>query len=80
MQFTAEEVKNLARSTTKQVKSKLWYRHPFGLVISSKIQDVCSFSTYKLFKTPIKSIVFPSAHQFSTKASKWGLENEKNAF
>ena len=80
MQVTAEEVKNQERSTTKQVKSKLWYRHPSGCVTSSKIQGVCPSSTFKLFKSLIKSIVFPPAHQFSNKATKWGLENEKNAF
>lgn len=77
---TSPEMCNLIeRETKSQNKSKLWYKYRAGRVTASRMRAVCHTNLADPSQSLIKSICYPEAFQFTTKATAWGCSHERQA-
>ena len=71
---------NLIEMETKsRSKSKLWYKYRAGTVTASRMRAVCHTNLADPSQSLIKSICYPDAFQFTSKATEWGCNHEKLA-
>ena len=66
-------------ATRDQSKSKLWFKYRAGRITASKMKSVCKSDPCLPSQSLIKTICYPEAFSFTTKATKWGCEHEKIA-
>ena len=66
-------------ATREQSASRLWYTYRSGRVTASKMKQVCHTNPSMAAQSLIKSVCYPEAYRFTTKATKWGCTHEKAA-
>ena len=69
----------IEKETRLQSKSKLWYKYRAGRVTASRMKAVCHTNPSDPSQSLIKSICYPEAFHFTSKATEWGCSHEKQA-
>lgn len=77
--ITNDMAKAVQQATVKQSASKLWYKFRAGRVTASRMKQVCHTSLSKPSQSLIKTICYPEAFRFTTKATQWGCKHEAAA-
>ena len=67
------------KAIRSQSQSKLWFKYRAGRITASRMKAVCRIDAGNPAQSLIKSICYPEAFSFSTKATKWGCKHEKVA-
>ena len=78
-EITPAMVDHLAQLTHEQSKSKNWFRYRAGRITASHFRRVIHTNPHQPSHSLLKSICYPEANKFTTKATLWGCEHEKNA-
>lgn len=77
--ITKESCDLIERETKSQNTSKLWYKYRAGRVTASRMRAVCHTNLANPSQSLIKSICYPEAFQFTSKATEWGCSHERQA-
>lgn len=78
-EVTPAMVDHLAQLTCKQSKSREWFKYRAGRITASRFRQVLHTDCHRPSLSLLKSICYPEIHRFSTKATTWGCEHEKDA-
>ena len=78
-EVTPAMVDRLAQLTSKQSMSKEWFKYRAGRITASKFRQVLHTDCQQPSLSLLKSICYPETHRFSTKATTWGCQHEKDA-
>ena len=78
-EVTPAMVDHLAQLTCKQSKSREWFKYRAGQITASRFRQVLHTDCHRPSLSLLKSICYPEIHWFSTKATTWGCEHEKDA-
>ena len=78
-EVTPTMVDHLAQLTCKQSKSKEWFKYRAGRITASRFRQVLHTDCHQPSLSLLKSICYPEIHRFSTKATTWGCDHEKDA-
>ncbi|XP_038064512.1 uncharacterized protein LOC119734942 [Patiria miniata] len=65
--------------TRQQAKTKMWHIYRAGRITASKFKSVVCTDPAMPSAYLIKSICYPAAYSFSTAATRWGCQHEKDA-
>ena len=76
---TPAMIDHLAQLTCKQSNSREWFKHRAGQITASRFRQVLHTHCHQPSLSLLKSICYPEIHRFSTKATTWGCEHEKDA-
>ena len=79
LSISVEDSEFIQKSTTKQHESKFWYQVRAGIITASKFKSVCHANILMPPKSLILQICYPEKHKFTTAATKYGIEHEKDA-
>ena len=79
VEITAEMAKLVEKATRSQSQSKLWFKYRAGRITASRMKAVCHTDAGNPAQSLIKSICYPEAFSFTTKATQWGCKHEKVA-
>ena len=79
LNVTQEMADSVEVATRDQSKSKLWYKYRAGRITASRMKAVCHTDASKPSQSLIKTICYPEAFSFTSKATRWGCEHEKQA-
>ena len=75
-----EDMVSAVESATRdQSKSKLWFKYRAGRITASKMKLACKSDPGLPSQSLIKTICYPEAFGFTTKATKWSCEHERVA-
>ena len=77
--FSQREAEAAEAATREQARSDIWFRLRAGRITASKMKAVCRTDQNKPSISLIKNICYPEKFKFSTKATYWGCEHEKEA-
>ncbi len=72
-------VDRLVQMTCDQSKSKHWFQYTAGRITASRFKQVLHTDPHQPSVSLLKSICYPDIHRFSTPATVWGCEHEKDA-
>ena len=75
----ADMVSAVESATRDQSKSKLWFKYRAGRITASKMKSACKTDPGLPSQSLIKTICYPEAFGFTTRATRWGCEHEKTA-
>ncbi|KAK4884885.1 hypothetical protein RN001_001156 [Aquatica leii] len=78
--ITNEECETIELATKSQSTCKEWYNQRSGRITASRFKAVCRTSLSKPSISLLKTICYPLMYKFSSKATKWGLSHENDAF
>ncbi len=76
---TTEMAVAVEKATKDQSGSKLWFKYRAGRITASRMKSVCHTDTASPAQSLIKSICYPDAFKFTSKATSWGCKHEKSA-
>jgi len=76
---TENQVKNVEEETRQQAKSNTWFRHRTGRITASRMKSACHTDPRQPSQSLIKSVCYPNLFKFSTAATQWGCDHEKDA-
>ena len=76
---TPEMVARLAQMTVDQSKCNNWFKYRAGRITASRFKQVLHTDPYQPSLSLLKSICYPDIHKFTTQATTWGCEHEKEA-
>ena len=76
---TPQMVDNLTQLTHGQSKSRIWYRYKTGRITASRFRQVLHTDPNQPSLSLLKGICYPESYKFSTQATSWGCEHEKDA-
>lgn len=76
---TPAMVDRLAQITCDQSKSKNWFKYRAGRITASRFKQVLHTDAHQPSVSLLKSICYPDIHKFTTQATIWGCEHEKEA-
>jgi hypothetical protein len=76
---TEEEAVNCEIATREQANCKQWFHFRIGRITASRAKRVCRTAIENPSKSLIKDICYPLSRKFSSKATEWGCEHEKEA-
>jgi hypothetical protein len=79
VQVTAEMAKLVERETRKQSSCKLWFTYRAGRITASRMKYVCHTDPTNPSQSLVKSICYPEAYRFSSKATDWGCKHKQSA-
>ncbi|XP_038062887.1 uncharacterized protein LOC119733373 [Patiria miniata] len=79
LRVTPAQATNLQCSTCEQTQSKLWHTHRAGRVTASNMHAATHTSVDKPSTSLVKRICYPHTLQFSSDATDWGKNKEKEA-
>ncbi|CAC5403234.1 unnamed protein product [Mytilus coruscus] len=79
IKVTEEEAKNCELATRDQAKAKQWFNFRIGRITASRVKRVCRTALDKPSKSLIKDICYPISKTFTSKATTWGCDHEKDA-
>lgn len=65
--------------TRKQTNCRLWYQQRAGRITASSVKAVLSTSVHNPSKSVVNKICDPESAKFSSDATNWGCNQEKNA-
>ena len=72
-------VAHLVHLTQAQSKSRNWFQYRAGRITASRFRQVLHTDPHQPSLSLLKSICYPNIYKFSTKATTWGCEHEKDA-
>jgi len=70
---------SVEEATRDQSKSRLWFKYRAGRITASRMKAVCHTNADKPSQSLIKTICYPEAFSFNSKATSWGCQHEKQA-
>ncbi len=73
------EIRNVEEATKAQSLSKMWNRFREGRITASRMKAACRTNPESPAKSLIQQICYPELTKFSTSATRWGCDHEKNA-
>ena len=73
------QVKVAEQETRDQANSQLWFNIRSGRITTSKIKSVCSTDIALPSQSLIKPICYPDLMKFTSTATCWGCDHEKQA-
>ncbi len=76
---TESESLAIEKATVSQFQSKLWFKYRSGRITASRMKAVCHTDYSNPSQALIKSICYPDAFRFKSKATTWGCTHEKAA-
>ena len=79
VKVTPAMVSRLAQLTRDQSKSKLWFQYRARRITASRLRQVLHTDPHQPSLSLLKSICYPEINRFSTQATSWGCEHEKEA-
>ena len=71
-------VDHLDQLTRGQSKSKHWFHYRAGRITASRFKQVIQTDPHQPSLSLLNSICYPDIHRFSTQATSWGCEHEKD--
>lgn len=71
--------KAVEQETTQQASSKLWFKFRAGRITASRMKQACHTDPALPSQSLIKSICYPEAYKFISKATQWGCKHEATA-
>lgn len=74
--YTEGEIIMIQKLTVRQSETNFWFKLRAGRVTASNFKEVVKTSKTKPALSLIKKICYPLNHIFTTKATKYGVENE----
>ena len=77
VEITEEMAKVVEKATRSQSQSKLWFKYRAGRITASRMKAVCHTDAANPAQSLIKTICYPEAFSFTTKATKQGCKHEK---
>ena len=76
---SGEKAKAVELETKEQSSSPVWYQQRSGRITASHLYAVCRTNPESPSKSLIKGICYPGLHKFSSAATNWGINHEKEA-
>ena len=76
---TPQQVNSVEQKTRDQSNSRLWFKMRSGRITASKFMSVCHTDPANPSVSLIMSICHPESFHFTTAATEWGCQHEKNA-
>ena len=70
---------HLEEITRSQVKSKLWMKYRSGRITASRLYQVVHTNSHAPSLSLLCAVCYPATVKFTTKATKYGCEHEKDA-
>ena len=77
-EMSQEMVDHLEQLTRTQAMSKEWFKYRAGRITASRFKQVLCTNLHRPSLSLLKSICYPETCRFSSKATSWGRDNEKN--
>lgn len=77
--LTEQMVAAVEMETRAQSKSTLWFTYRAGRITASRMKSACHTDPSYPSQSLIKTIVYPEAYKFNSKATSWGCSHEKHA-
>ncbi len=74
-----KQATNIEVATRDQAKSKLWFRFRSGRVTASRLKAACHTNLSQPSQSLIKSVCYPENYKFTSRATSWGCQHEKEA-
>ena len=74
-----EMVTAVEMETRTQRRSNLWFTYRAGRITASRMKSVCHTDASYPSQALVKSIVYPEAYKFKSKATSWVCRHEKHA-
>ena len=65
--------------TRDQSNCKLWFTYRAGRITASRMKSVCHTDSSNPSQSLVKTIVYPEAFRFTSKATSWGCKHERKA-
>lgn len=79
-QITSAQAKNVELYTREQSLSKVWFQQRAGRVTASRLRAAICTDTTQPSKSLIRTICYPDATKFYSRATRWGCEHEQIAY
>ena len=79
VEITEEMAELVKKASRSQSQSKRWFKYRAGRITASRMKAVCRTDASNPSQSLIKSICYPEAFSFTTKAISWGCKYEKLA-
>lgn len=79
IEFTKSQSDLVEFETRKQTKCRLWYQQRAGRITASSVKAVLSTSVHNPTKSLVNKICDPESAKFTSEATNWGCNQEKNA-
>jgi len=76
LNVTQEMANSVEEVTRDQSRSRLWYKYR---ITASRMKAVCHTRAEMPSQSLIKTICYPEAFSFTSKATSWGCQHEKQA-
>ena len=76
---TTIQQSHLEEITRSQVKSKLWMKYRSGRITASRLYQVVHTNPHAPSLSLLSAVCYPASVKFTTKATKYGCEHEKDA-
>ena len=76
---TLDQVRLVEETTRQQAGCREWHRFRTGRITASRMKSVCRTNVHKPAKSLIKGICYPDSVRFTTAATAWGCDHEKDA-
>ena len=76
---TTIQQSHLEEITRSQVKSKLWMKYRSGRITASRLYQVVHTNPHAPSLSLLSAVCYPATVKFTTKATKYGCEHEKDA-
>ncbi|KAJ4929615.1 hypothetical protein JOQ06_018638, partial [Pogonophryne albipinna] len=76
LNLTPEQCLLVEEKTRKQSRSRVWFEQRAGRVTASSFHEAAKTESSSSL---IKRVCYPRSSQFSTEATRWGLQNEDTA-
>ncbi|KAK1904600.1 Exonuclease [Dissostichus eleginoides] len=76
LNLTPEQCLLVEEKTRKQSRSRVWFEQRAGRVTASSFHEAAKTESSS---SVIKRVCYPRSSQFSTEATRWGLQNEDTA-
>jgi len=79
LSISTSQITLVEEATRGQQNNKKWNHFRAGRITASRMHQVCHTSIAKPSQSLIKRICYPASYQFSTAATNWGCQHEKEA-
>lgn len=79
IKVSQDMAKAVEEATIQQASSKLWYKFRAGRITASRMKQACHTNFAMPSQSLVKSICYPAAFKFISKATQWGCQHEATA-
>eukprot|EP00117_Sycon_ciliatum_P019190 scpid45373/ scgid17476/ PHD finger protein ING1; Protein INHIBITOR OF GROWTH 1 len=74
-----EEARAVEQATRNQADSKAWFEFRAGRITASKLKSAVRTDISQPSASLVRSVCYPEAHKFRSKATQWGCDHEQKA-